>query len=441
MARYEVSDGTSHKFWEITLAGKTFTVRWGRIGSRGQSIVKHFVTEPQARSAYDKLIAEKRRKGYRLVAGTEEPEARPEKRPEQPVITRAQRNPALEAAVIADPTDEAALLVLGDWLQTQNDPRGELIILQHAFKHETDTKRFLERKAAADEHYRRYEPELLGSLYPWRHLFKLEWHVGFIRTARLSLDAATVSDPRLGELFAQLAVLPAALALQELTLGNAGTQVLDHGRYQAVLEQLHHHRPAALRTLHLGDFWPGTRAPEDALLGDLSELGSSFARLRRLVINGGELALGDVVLPELRNFDHRADVRQRTLAWLDERHGPNLEQLALCCRSSWFDDLEDLLDEARFPRLRQLRLLETGCAGAICDALAGTALLRQLEVLDLADGAMEDADASRLIERWGEFRHLKTFHLGQQHLTYGACKRLRAHTTVKVLDPKRYGSS
>ena len=32
MARYELSEGTSNKFWEIELEGEAFTVRYGRIG-------------------------------------------------------------------------------------------------------------------------------------------------------------------------------------------------------------------------------------------------------------------------------------------------------------------------------------------------------------------------------------------------------------------------
>jgi predicted DNA-binding WGR domain protein len=60
MPRYEVSDGVAHKFWEITLAGKTFSVRWGRLGTRGQSQVKRFDSEAIARSEYDKLVASKR---------------------------------------------------------------------------------------------------------------------------------------------------------------------------------------------------------------------------------------------------------------------------------------------------------------------------------------------------------------------------------------------
>jgi len=37
MPRYELSEGTSNKFWEITLDGSAFTTVWGRIGTAGQT--------------------------------------------------------------------------------------------------------------------------------------------------------------------------------------------------------------------------------------------------------------------------------------------------------------------------------------------------------------------------------------------------------------------
>jgi predicted DNA-binding WGR domain protein len=69
MLRYEFSDGTSNKFWAITLAGKSFTTTYGKIGSAGQQTVKQLATAADATREHDKLVAEKLRKGYKLVAG------------------------------------------------------------------------------------------------------------------------------------------------------------------------------------------------------------------------------------------------------------------------------------------------------------------------------------------------------------------------------------
>ena len=62
--RFEFVGGSSQKFWEISLAGNSFTVRFGRIGTAGQSQTKSFADEEKAKREAEKLIAEKVKKGY-----------------------------------------------------------------------------------------------------------------------------------------------------------------------------------------------------------------------------------------------------------------------------------------------------------------------------------------------------------------------------------------
>ena len=66
---FHLMDGTSNKFWAITLNGTEFTVEWGRIGTNGQTKTKSFGGEAEARKQYDLLIAEKTGKGYTEVGG------------------------------------------------------------------------------------------------------------------------------------------------------------------------------------------------------------------------------------------------------------------------------------------------------------------------------------------------------------------------------------
>jgi len=68
MARYEFVEGASKKFWEIALEGTSFTTTYGRIGTDGQMSMKEFDSEETAKTEHDKLIAEKTKKGYALVA-------------------------------------------------------------------------------------------------------------------------------------------------------------------------------------------------------------------------------------------------------------------------------------------------------------------------------------------------------------------------------------
>jgi DNA ligase-1 len=61
---FEFTDASSSKFWEVSVAGREVTTRWGRIGAAGQSKSKRFADADKAQAESDKLIAEKTAKGY-----------------------------------------------------------------------------------------------------------------------------------------------------------------------------------------------------------------------------------------------------------------------------------------------------------------------------------------------------------------------------------------
>ena len=61
---FEFVGGSSRKFWEISVSGNSFTVRFGRIGTPGQSQTKALADEARAKREADSLIAEKIKKGY-----------------------------------------------------------------------------------------------------------------------------------------------------------------------------------------------------------------------------------------------------------------------------------------------------------------------------------------------------------------------------------------
>jgi predicted DNA-binding WGR domain protein len=69
MPRYEFSEGSSNKFWQIDLKGKSFTTTYGKIGASGSTSLKEYGSEAEAKKEYDKLVAEKTKKGYELVGG------------------------------------------------------------------------------------------------------------------------------------------------------------------------------------------------------------------------------------------------------------------------------------------------------------------------------------------------------------------------------------
>jgi predicted DNA-binding WGR domain protein len=65
--RFEFSDGTSDKFWEIEHHGSTVTVCFGRRGSSGQTKSKTFSSAEAAAKHVEKLIREKSEKWYHEV--------------------------------------------------------------------------------------------------------------------------------------------------------------------------------------------------------------------------------------------------------------------------------------------------------------------------------------------------------------------------------------
>lgn len=60
----EFEEGTSSKFWRARTEGQTLYVNYGKIGSAGQTQVKDFGDAAAATKEYNKLVAEKRKKGY-----------------------------------------------------------------------------------------------------------------------------------------------------------------------------------------------------------------------------------------------------------------------------------------------------------------------------------------------------------------------------------------
>jgi predicted DNA-binding WGR domain protein len=62
--RFEFVEGSSSKFWEILRTGTDVEVRFGRIGTQGQTKTKSFKDEAAARKEEESLIREKTGKGY-----------------------------------------------------------------------------------------------------------------------------------------------------------------------------------------------------------------------------------------------------------------------------------------------------------------------------------------------------------------------------------------
>ena len=68
MSRYEYKDEKSHKFWEITVEGDHYVVRYGRVGTDGRLVTKRFSDQATAQAAAAKIAKQKVKKGYVGIA-------------------------------------------------------------------------------------------------------------------------------------------------------------------------------------------------------------------------------------------------------------------------------------------------------------------------------------------------------------------------------------
>jgi predicted DNA-binding WGR domain protein len=147
MPRYEFSEGTSNKFWQIDLNGASFTTTFGKIGTAGQTSTKSYDSDAKAQTEYTKLIAEKTKKGYQLVgagtppAGVPTPRAAPAPKPTPVAIAPVVPPPPVVApapAVSSGPavvmTDEAKreaqkeVAALAIKPRTADNPIGEWLV-------------------------------------------------------------------------------------------------------------------------------------------------------------------------------------------------------------------------------------------------------------------------------------------------------------------------
>src|SRR6516165_11926443 len=121
MRTFVYKDDRSNKFWNIDLQGASFTVTFGKVGTKGQTQKKDFPDAAKAKQAHDKLVAEKLGKGYVETTAGKQPGAAPLQR-------------SLEEALVENPDDLAAHSAYADYLSEQGDPGGELIQVQLALE-------------------------------------------------------------------------------------------------------------------------------------------------------------------------------------------------------------------------------------------------------------------------------------------------------------------
>ncbi len=324
------------------------------------------------------------------------------------------------ATGFADTGEPASALVYADFLQSQGDPRGELIALHHA-----------ERDAEAELLIARHADHFLGPLAAYAtvldgtRLPAFGWGLGFIRTARLGYHVHHVAqgvDHAVEHALATLLDHPSGALVRDLVV----TVNVREGRseIEPVTAALASHDAPALRRLRLGEFrFAGPRNAADGVehemswvrFGDLAPLWPRLARLEQLVLQGalGEPVLGALDLPRL----HELGVLTGGLAADNTRAIAAAAWPALEAMTLWFGsdrygftgdagDVAPLLAGTRLPRLTTLWLENASFADELIEPLARSPLLPRLAELSLALGTLSDRGAATLARHAGAFAHL-----------------------------------
>jgi predicted DNA-binding WGR domain protein len=129
MRRFELSEGKSNKFWEVDREGAAVTVRFGRIGSDGQTQTKTYTDDAKAQGELDKLVKEKTKKGYLEVGASAAPaksKAAPKAATKPKAAKGAPASPAPKDDGFLDAGKGYALAVRDGKLVARN-PKGQIL--------------------------------------------------------------------------------------------------------------------------------------------------------------------------------------------------------------------------------------------------------------------------------------------------------------------------
>ncbi len=413
---FEFVGGGSKKFWEISLDGTSYTTRFGKIGTGGQTSTKSCKSAGDARAEYDKLVAEKTKKGYKLVRG--EPPARP--------TAHHARNAKLEAAIAANPDAADAYLVYADWLQSEGDPRGELIVLQHANK-KAAAQKLLERNR---EHFFGKAADCLDMLEPgYNDGTPTTWRDGYLEALWISTKHARydseLPDVAVAEVLGGLLDHPSALFLRELTVGIV---TFEGNSYDGIAQVIGKRKLPHLRKLFLGDFHSEETELNWSDAGKLDPLYRAVPNLETLIVRSGSMVLGKLDLPKLRELivitgglDRGSLKSVCTAKW------PKLERLNLQLGRQYRDkitikDLQPIFDGKAFPEVRHLGLGNSESTDEIARGLASSKIAAQLETLDLSKATMGDDGALALAA--AKFPKLISIDVSENYLTKAGLEAL-----------------
>jgi uncharacterized protein (TIGR02996 family) len=458
---FEFSEGGSNKFWEAGVEGTTLKTRHGKIGTAGQIVIKEFSSKPDAMAAMDKLIAEKTKKGYAEGGGGGAPphdddsDDEPAPKKSGGGGTRDARNPELEKAIVANPTDRDAYAVFADWLQEQGDPRGELIALQLGYK-DKSAKALIDKDAEyflgplVDEQKTRdglsnnsvSHLRTAAQEKEWQKTGEQAflWRNGFIYRVRLSHDSYNDEAWKgsTAKVLEQVLAHPSGRYIVEFSFMSNGDPNEDN--LQDIIDALAKNAPATTRKITFGDnidqiSWHHT--------GDLAKLWKAVPGLKILEIETGEFDVGKLNAPNLeRAIFITGGMTKSCGKNIATGTMPKIKHLEIYYGTDDYggdcsvQEVIPLLGRTDLPKLEYLGIKNSEFANDIAAAVVGSKLVKQLKVLDLSLGTMTDEGAQALAAGKSSLAHLECLDLTRNYLTKDGIKAVKG-ICAKVITDKQ----
>lgn len=316
----------------------------------------------------------------------------------------------LIAAIEADPDDIENYRVYADWLESNGQPRGQLIQLELLRARLTDRAKLDHLDRKIDAYVETHRKAFLGALKSWlsvrysrnRH-GELIWRYGFIHRAVIS----HYEEP--------------AQRLRELIASASGRFVVELELRIDVLDALLERMPASLRALDI---------VVDEI--DLSKRWPALAQLHRLGLHINTPTLGVIDLPGLRKLSITSHIVER----LEPPVLPSLETLQFHDGPSAATILS-FLDRLEAP-VTKLVLEHVASADDIVGRLADTRIGRQLAEVTLPQSSYFTEDGVR---RWLENpppHKLARIDVRENRLSDQARAALRSIAREVVFTPRTY---
>ena len=461
---FEMKEGTSDKFWEISLNGKSHSIRYGRVGTEGQKKDKEFASEAEARKAYDKLIAEKTGKGYREVTGSSDSRQLKAKA----LQTQAKERVPFIKAILDAPDDPSAYMVFADWLEDHGDPQGELIRVQWELEN-PDLKTAERKKIAAREAalLKEHESTWLGDLAELLIEQKVpddlyygtdkpyQWQI-----ARGFLDSLQITY-LLPSFAKALKKSPLTSTLRKLAIQNPsnGYELSEIDEYSEMefdeddAPSLKMLSGASFENLRLFEVTDHEDSNCHCRTPTVHNLIKGMPRLETLQIDAHGVDIGAIFrlqLPELRSLTLQHTSSRHPLEALAKNESMNkLERLHIQPHAKEMDDDEEgayldfkgfqgLCRSSNLKSLRHLVLIMSDVGDAGLAELVKSPLFKQLRTLHLIYGIITDEGVDTLCN--AGLKHLESLDLTGNYLTVAGVQKLKAAFPAAKADSQYSGS-